>query len=65
MADTEQAGDEPVDDLLVLGILFIPAVFVWFLLRPRYSREIRIGAGVYAAFVLLALVFWAWQLTRI
>ena len=55
-------GEEPVDDLTVLGLLFLPVVFVWFLLRRRYSKEIRIGAGIYAGFILLGLAMWAWKL---
>ena len=53
--------DEPVHDLLVLGILFFPALFAWFLLRPRYSKEIRIGAGIYATAALVALAYFAWR----
>ena len=59
MADVIEREPEPVDDLLVLGILFFPALFAWFLLRPRYSMEIRIGAGIYAAFALIGLAFLA------
>ena len=51
-------GEEPVDDLLVLGLLFLPVVFVWLLLRPRYSKEIRIGGGIYAAMVAAGVIAW-------
>ena len=40
-----EEAPEPVEDLLVLGVLFLPALFVWFLLRRRYAPEIRIGAA--------------------
>jgi hypothetical protein len=50
--------EEPVDDLLVLGLLFVPVVAVWFLLRRHYSREIRIGAAIYAAAVAVAAGLW-------
>ena len=51
-------GEEPVDDFLVLGLLFFPVVFVWFLLRPRYSTEIRVGAGIYAGLFVVAVAIW-------
>ncbi len=41
--------------------LILPALFVWLLLRPRYSKEIRIGAGIYAAFLLVAFAAWLWK----
>jgi hypothetical protein len=33
---------------LLLGILALPVVFVWLLLRPGYSRDLRLGAFLYA-----------------
>jgi hypothetical protein len=34
---------------LLLGILILPIVFVWFLLRPGYSVTLRLGAFAYTA----------------
>jgi hypothetical protein len=48
------AADEPSDEPrrlsapLLLAILALPLLFVWLLLRPGYSRELRIGALLYA-----------------
>lgn len=47
----------PLTGGLVLGILFCPILFVWFLLRPGYSREVRIGAFAYVAIGLVGLAF--------
>lgn len=33
---------------LLLAILALPVVFVWLLLRPGYSRDLRTGAFLYA-----------------
>ena len=32
---------------LLLGILFLPVVFFWFLLRRGYSNALRAGAFLY------------------
>lgn len=34
--------------LLLFAILLLPIVFVWLLLRPGYSRDLRTGAFLYA-----------------
>ena len=57
--DTEarsMLGDEPrrLTPLLLLGILVLPVIFVWFLLRRGYSNTLRGGAFAYMA-VTLAL----------
>ena len=39
---------------LLLAILALPPLFVWLLLRRGYSRDLRIGAFLYA-FLLPAL----------
>jgi hypothetical protein len=44
-----------VSAVLALGLLFAPILFVWMLLGRGYSKGIRIGAGIYAAFVVLGL----------
>jgi hypothetical protein len=28
---------------IVIGVLAVPAIFFWFLLRPGYSRHARVG----------------------
>ena len=33
---------------LLFAILILPPVFVWLLLRPGYSRDVRTGAFLYA-----------------
>lgn len=33
---------------LLAGILSLPLLFVWLLLRPGYSRDVRTGAFFYA-----------------
>ena len=58
----ETDDPEPVSDLLVLGILFFPALFVWFLFARRYSREIRIGASIYALIAVAGLVAALWTM---
>jgi hypothetical protein len=35
---------------LVIGVLSVPGIFVWFLLRRGYSRHVRTGGFLYAAF---------------
>ena len=49
MADDE-TGNEPrrLSAPLLLAILALPLLFVWLLLRPGYSRDLRIGAFLYA-----------------
>lgn len=48
------AADEPSEEprrlsaRLLLAILALPLLFVWLLLRPGYSRDLRIGAFLYA-----------------
>ena len=58
----EPEDPEPVSDMLVLGILFFPALFVWFLFAGRYSRAIRIGATIYALFALGGLIVALWTM---
>jgi hypothetical protein len=38
----------PLSAALLLAILALPLLFVWLLLRPGYSRDLRIGAFLYA-----------------
>lgn len=41
--------------LLLVGIILLPIIFVWFLLRPGYSTRTRVlGFGWLAVFVLIA-----------
>lgn len=42
--------DEPrrLSAPLLLAILALPPLFVWLLLRPGYSRDVRTGAFLYA-----------------
>jgi len=51
MPDTPVIPMEPrrLSGRLLLGILILPVVFVWFLLRPGYSNTLRIGAFAYMA----------------
>jgi hypothetical protein len=63
VSEPEPREEEGVDDFLVLGLLFIPVVAVWFLLRPRYSRQVRIGAAIYSAAVAIAAVGMVRRLT--
>jgi len=59
----QYASDEPrrLSALVLLAILALPLPFVFLLLRSGYSRELRIGAFLYAflfpALQLTALVF--------
>jgi len=49
---SEEAGIEQsrgVSGPLMLGIIVIPIVFVWFLLRRGYATQTRIAAFVYTA----------------
>jgi hypothetical protein len=39
---------------LALAILAAPGVFVWLLLRPGYSGEVRLGAFAYGALTILS-----------
>jgi hypothetical protein len=60
-----QPSDEPPSDIagwIAIGLLFLPIIFVWELLSPRYSRGVRIGAAVYAGLTFLAL---GWRLTEL
>jgi hypothetical protein len=43
----EQDVPRPLSGALLLGILVLPIVFVWFLLRPGYSSALRTGAFAY------------------
>jgi hypothetical protein len=48
---------------LMLGIVALPIVFVWFLLRPGYSRSLRQAAFTYTvALPVLALVIYGAEL---
>lgn len=42
------AGPRRLSGPLLLAILVLPLVFVWLLLRPGYSRDVRIGGFLYA-----------------
>ncbi len=42
---------------LLSGVLTLPVIFVWLLLRRGYSRDVRLGAFLYAS------LFPAMQLT--
>ena len=44
--DTEP---RPLSPPLLAGILILPVVFFWFLLRPGYSNSLRVGAFLYMA----------------
>jgi hypothetical protein len=37
-----------ISDRLIIGIVLLPQVFVWFLLRRGYSAKLRIAAFLYA-----------------
>jgi len=43
--DYRDAADEPrrLSLPLIVGIYTLPAMFAWFLLRPGYSRHVRLG----------------------
>ena len=45
-----EMSDEPrrLSAQLLLAILALPLPFVWLLLRPGYSRDLRTGAFLYA-----------------
>jgi hypothetical protein len=52
-------GAEPrhVGGFLMLGLIAVPIVFVWFLLRPGYARSLRLAAFSYTfALPVLALI---------
>lgn len=44
-----------VSAVLTLGLLFVPILCVWMLLGRGYSRTLRIGAGIYAALIVVGL----------
>ncbi|HEX8625324.1 MAG TPA: hypothetical protein VF782_09615 [Allosphingosinicella sp.] len=48
--DAQAPMDEPrrLTAPLLIAILALPVVFVWLLLRPGYSRDLRTGAFLYA-----------------
>jgi hypothetical protein len=48
--DAQASTNEPrrLTAPVLLAILPVPVVFVWLLLRPGYSRDLRIGAFLYA-----------------
>ena len=50
MSPTDPPNDEPrgLSAPLLFAILAIPPVFVWLLLRPGFSPDLRIGAFLYA-----------------
>ena len=58
MADNPVEERRPIGVLLMIGLLTVPLVFGWFLLRPGYANSTRIVVLVYAllgpAFVLIA-----------
>ena len=45
----EAAEPRHLSPPLLLGILVLPAIFFWFLLRRGYSSELRLGAFLYMA----------------
>jgi len=51
MEDPTVASKQPrsIGGLLMIGIILLPIVFYWFLLRPGYSTASRVGAGLYLA----------------
>lgn len=58
----EGTQEEPryVGGLLMTGLIALPIVFVWFLLRPGYSRSLRTITFTYAlAFPALSLLAYA------
>jgi hypothetical protein len=57
MAEDEPGnGPRRLSAPLLLAILALPLVFVWLLLRPGYSRDLRIGAFLYASLFPAALM---------
>jgi hypothetical protein len=42
----------PLSPMLLLGILVLPVIFFWLLLRPGYSSALRWGAFLYMAMTL-------------
>jgi hypothetical protein len=42
----------PLSPVLLLGILVLPVIFFWLLLRPGYSSTLRWGAFLYMAMTL-------------
>jgi len=47
----------PISPPLMLGLIVLPAVFFWFLLRPGYARSTRQIVAIYAlAFPVLGLI---------
>lgn len=54
-ASPENKKSRPVGILLIIGIVFVPIIFVWFLLRKGYSTKARaIGFGYFV----LSIVWW-------
>ncbi len=51
MTDLHSSGEEPrrLSAALILGVLIMPSLFVWLLLRRGYSRDVRIGGFAYFA----------------
>ena len=48
--DADAAEPRHISGPLMIGLIVLPIIFYWFLLRPGYSRTARIGAGLYLAF---------------
>ena len=38
----------PLSPWLILSVLAFPILFVWLLLRPGYSTDVRLGGFLYA-----------------
>lgn len=60
----QPSPDEPrrLSAALLAAILALPILFVWLLLRPGYSRDLRTGGFLYA-FLVPALQLAAFLLT--
>ena len=60
MADQDTNSTVPqnkkLSPLLLLGILFMPYFFVWFLLKPGYSKTVRILGFSWMLIVLLIII---------
>ena len=46
--DTEDRERRPIGVLLMIGLLVIPLLFGWLLLRPGYANSTRIVVAAYA-----------------
>lgn len=46
------ASRRRLSGMLLLGLIVMPLIFVWFLLRKGYSTPLRLGAFAYAAMCL-------------